>query len=1641
MRPIAKKLWRFSLRLILGIGLLLVLVLGAIQYPPIQQKIVDKITSSLSQQLGNEIQIGTIHIQLIQSLQLKDLLVTDLQKDTLLYIGQLDAQISLFSLLQKDIELASVKVQKLRGKLYRPNAQSDFNYQFLLNAFTSEEAPQTTSKAKPWAFGLKNTQLSEVQIDFIDPQAGIHFKGDLKQLDLGLEAIDLTNQALQFDQLSINQARLFLEQKDGTSVLDTTTTAPLSFPSIGWTIGGQKIALQNSSLQYTHPEVQQLPTKQLDVKHLNLMGINLNLEKVHWSDQTIGLHLQDLSLKEQCGLAIDKASGQLRLHTDQLYLNELQVKTPNSQLALNATLQFDSIAQLATFSDRLRYQLELADNQISPKDLEYLPVDLGLDLARIPSLRFALKANGQGTKTAVDQLTLDWKRLLQLRASGQVDQWLDEEQIGFKVAVQQLKTYYPAWKSILANLALPAGMDSLGSIHLSGLINGDLKGLAIQNLNIKTDRELALSLDGQIRNWLQSKQITYDLNIDQLKGHSNELAFFTSDILPSEISALGRFLFQGKLRGDLHKIKTNGQLQTDIGRLSTKTQIAFQQNYRQADYQGMIRLDSLQLAALLGDSLGLGPISMAAQFDGQGLHPDSLLIDLDLQIDQCLFQQYPYQNLTLEGIIDRQSFEGSIEMEDPNLQFQLAGLADVNDEQAVFKLESVVDTFDLDALKWGPYPMRGSLSLTADLSGRSITELLGQLAIREVHLSQDSLYYHTDSLQLWAEMETDSVKRMRLESDIIQARLMGKFSLSELPNAFLKVFDQHFSMGQFMASTVDTKQSTVAAQQVQWDIQLIEPTQLSRFFSPTLEQLDTLRMKGELDSRHHSFALDLQIPQMKAAGWTTEQLQWQSQGDEQAMRHQLTLPSLRSGEALFKQNQIKLDLKDQQIHSQWQIKDEQGESLLAWGADMQMDQQNYLLRFKDSLQLSHQIWTVDPHQIRLAANYLWIDPLVLRNEGQKVYLKSFKDSSATRFAPIELGFRQFALGGLSEFTNMESLQYDGQVNGQVKIMDYLDNLHYLTDIQVNNLIINDSIIGHLNIYAAQPANQPDLDIDIGLRGGQQKLDVIGRYGLQSNEFDLDIAAQNLPLLLIDPFMVGSLQQSRGHIDGQLKLSGPPNQPKLDGQIQLEEVSTFIDYLKTRYTIPKHQLRISEDRIDFGQMTLLDSLNNQALFSGHIQHNYFQEPQLFLNFKTNQFQFLNTQSGDDDLFYGQLYLAADAKIRGPVERPRTLINAQTKKNSRLTVQVPATEAQIEQADYVIFGRPDEQSLDSVLAQRAIDRPSATGVDLELNLDLSDAAELIVVVDPLSGDQLRCRGNAAISVKLAPSGEMDLSGTYTIVEGDYQFNYQGLVKRKFQLQAGGQLNFIGDPMDTRFNLTAIYRTQASIYELIQNETSLSDTERQLAQQRTAVEVWLSMQGDLNEPKISFDIRMPSANNQLASSAISRKLSQLREDETALNQQVFGLLFLNSFISNNSASASLSTAGENIALSSVSNLISNQLNRLADKYLEGVGLHFDLESYQDQYSEQVQTSLGVGINKSLFSNRLRIKIGGVVQLEGEDSLSSETNNSSIAGDFVLEYQLTSKGDYLLRVFRKSDTDEYSGSNIYKTGIGVSYRKSFGK
>src|SRR5690606_23450656 len=314
------------------------------------------------------------------------------------------------------------------------------------------------------------------------------------------------------------------------------------------------------------------------------------------------------------------------------------------------------------------------------------------------------------------------------------------------------------------------------------------------------------------------------------------------------------------------------------------------------------------------------------------------------------------------------------------------------------------------------------------------------------------------------------------------------------------------------------------------------------------------------------------------------------------------------------------------------------------------------------------------------------------------------------------------------------------------------------------------------------------------------------------------------------------------------------------------------------------------------------------------------------------------------------------------------------------------------------------------EETVNTSAIQGMDVSVNIDINEEADFTLIIDEGNGDYLNLRGDAQLTAGIDPSGRTSLTGRYEFTQGAYEMSFN-FIRRRFEIEPGSYINWTGEPTTARIDIRAIYETETAPIDLLGNQLAgLSQGVRNTYKQEIPFETILRMQGELLEPELSFDIRLPEGNYNVSSDIINAsraKLAQLRQQPAELNKQVFALVVVSRVVGED---AVLSEAGgigaESLARQSVGKILSQQLNDLAGDLLSGVQLEFDLESTDDYATGQREqrTDLNVGLSKTLLNDRLKVSVGSNFGLEGPQQSNQQANN--IAGDIAVDYQLSKIG-----------------------------------
>ncbi len=460
---------------------------------------------------------------------------------------------------------------------------------------------------------------------------------------------------------------------------------------------------------------------------------------------------------------------------------------------------------------------------------------------------------------------------------------------------------------------------------------------------------------------------------------------------------------------------------------------------------------------------------------------------------------------------------------------------------------------------------------------------------------------------------------------------------------------------------------------------------------------------------------------------------------------------------------------------------------------------------------------------------------------------------------------------------------------------------------------------------------------------------------------------------------------------------------------------------------------------FDNFEIRDSASNTLNLNGNVTTSNFINYGFNLDVDAKNFRALNTTKKDNKIYYGQLYLTTNLHVGGTETKPIVDGSIAVNQGTNFNIVVPQQEpGVVEREGVVVFTDFDVPENDSLfLAYDSLNTASIFGFDITTNIEIQKEAVFNIIVDVANGDFLNVQGTGQLSAGIDPSGKTTLTGTYEIEQGGYQFSYN-FIKRKFDIEKGSKIVWLGEPTNAQVDVKAIYTTNAAPLDLLEQELGVETavSERNKYLQKLPFQIHLNLSGKLMKPIIAFDIILPPGNYSIGTDVttrVSSKLAQLRQEPSELNKQVFAVLLLNRFVGENpfQSSGEGFNAGS-FAKQSVSRLMTEQLNQLAGGLIEGVDLNFDVAS-SDDYStgeRRSRTDLNVGLSKRLLNDRLTVTVGSNFELEGPQQSNQRGNN--IAGNVAVNYQLSKSGRYMLRFYRKNDYQGVVDGYIIETGLG---------
>ncbi len=1148
-------------------------------------------------------------------------------------------------------------------------------------------------------------------------------------------------------------------------------------------------------------------------------------------------------------------------------------------------------------------------------------------------------------------------------------------------------------------------------------LSGTLNNLNAKNLQLKTSRKTSIYGDINFKNLFSkaSNDFSMNGNFTNLSSNYKDLRALLPNVLgdaiPSSFDRLGTFKIKGNSLVTATNIDADVIINTDLGFIDSDIQITKLNDIDNALYKGNIVLDTFDLGTFIDDKK-VGQVSLNLDVDGQGFVAKSIDTEIKGTIFQLNYNNYNYTKSIVSGKIKNKIFDGILLVNDENLKLKFNGLFDYSETVNKYDFEAEVDYANLNALN---FVKKDSLSIlksrvNINMNSSSIDDAYGTITFRNTSYVNENDTYNFKKFEI-ASKFNGNTRYIDIDSpDIIEGGIQGEFKIKDISKLFQNAIGNIYT---------NYKPFKVAENQnLDFDFRIYN--KIIEVFYPDVTIGKNTFIRGALESEANKFKLTFKSPEIRVLDNFAKKIDLQVDTNNPLFNTYIEVDSINTkfynaskfslinvtvNDTLFMRSEFKggKHNADKFNLSFYHTINETNQSVLG---------------FKTSdVTLKDYKWTINTdddrfNKIEFAKDLsaFTIDKLKINHGNEEVKLSGFLKDSTEK--DLQLSFKNVQLAKITP--SIDSLKLEGFVNGKLDLLQkngsYLPN----STVVIDDFKVNDFELGSFNAKINGNENLTNYNVDISIKDDvKNSFNVIGDITVRGKRtsIDVDLNFDQFSLKPLNPLLAGVLSQVRGDVTGKATVLGNLKDPKIAGHLNIDSGGFSIPYLNVDYKLNnKAKVNLKDQSFIFVNTQLTDTKHNsKAILNGDISHSSFTKWNLGLNVVTDKFLVLDTKQTEESLYYGKGFIGGVADIYGPTEALIIKVVGETKPGTVFKIPLSDTES-FGDNSFIHFITPEQKQARA--NGEAFVFQDIKGLELDFDLDVTQDAELEIIINKETGHALKGRGVGGLLVEINTNGKFDMWGDFSVFEGVYDFAYGGLVQKQFIVQPGGTIAWEGDPLKAQINMLASYKTQTNPSPLLDNPINRS----------IPVELDITLTGDLERPQPSFDFKFPNVNSTIRSELQYRLESEAERG----NQALYFLASGGSF--QNRGSGELNVSG------TIAERLNGIVNGIFTSEDGKINFGFNYEAGQNrpdyQTDDRVVATFQTQLNDRVFFNgKVGVPVGG----------AGETQ-TVIAGDLEISFLLNDDGTLSAKVFNRENSIQSFGQDIgYTQGAGLSYNVDF--
>lgn len=1322
----------------------------------------------------------------------------------------------------------------------------------------------------------------------------------------------------------------------------------------GFSLAIGKIDIENAHFILWNQNRDDPARKRMDYRHLDIDSINLDVHNFEYRNDTITGFIRDLKGKDRCGVDIKSFRASVLFCPTDINIGNLLVDLNDSHLDMNLEFKINDLADFKTFVDSVVIISNIRDTHL-----------------RLDDIRFWSTAMGKMPDDVV--LNTDFR--------GPVNDFT------------------------LTNLDLSFGECS------------NIKGeLTIKDVCRKFPNTY----------WI-ADFTSVVTNYEDLANFYIPASSVTIPV-PEQLKALGQFSFSFDFKGSPVNFDFLTSMKTDIGDVDAA--VMLKRAGEIPEYDVKINTHDLEMQGLISTT---SPANISADLNLQG--KGFGLEDADLKayahVNALSIINNDFENFDVGLSLKGKIADIKTSVANRNINLKLEAEADLRNKRPQYNAVAKIRNANLPKLHVidNESVMLLSTNISVSSDGFSLDNLNAN-----VNLDNTSYYdgvRHYDMEHLDASVsDRKGVKSVSVNCDFFDLQVDGIINHTSFVSAMKNTLLKHIDI-----PAVSEGRSLHVAEKQEFTLKLNmkDSDVLTSLFLPQLHVASGTSLTATFTTGDASHGQDFYCPEIRVNGVSALGVEFRNSIDREAITSEITVRDLILKDSTEKRpRRIRLEniMLNTLAQNDTLFFNLNWDNMLARGRNMAdisarfvpHESSGGLLSVSiDSLLVLDTLVNLDENCfVDFRADRTVIGNLHLFTKEQAISVDGNFPSRGSD--TLNVAFRKLDIGNVNIFTRNPNFILGGIIDGGMSVTGIDEQMSFNSGLRIDSLMINNRFVGDVSVDSYWDDAEKAITIDAGITGmhddGHQKksFELSGNYYPLDKEesLDLDMNVNNFHLNSIEPLVKSVIGRLDGVLDGSVSVTGSLSEPVLDGFLALNDAGVKINFLNTYYKM-NDTVHLSENLIDLGHLSLLDTLGNNAVVSGIISHNYLKDYNLDVRLSCDDFAAMNIPAERAGGFYGSAIADGDILIKGGFDDILIDIDATTRRGTEISI--PISGSNTVDDNFIVFVQQKRET-DTVAEEKVTRAVKSSNLTLNLDAEVNPDAKLNIIL-PSNMGNINATGDGNINLGMK-AGTMTLKGNYLINSGAFSFNLQ-VINRVFTIRNGGVISFNGDPTDADIDVVSSYRTKTSL------KTLGGGIDTTMVGDNVPVDCILRLSNKLTNPVITFGVELPNVKDDVKTAVFSVIDTT---NQTVMAQHVLSLLVLGSFA--NSTAPTLANIGSAAYYRVITGALNNWLSQLSK--------NFDIGVNYKPFSSYTNEEIEVALSTQLFDDRLTVE-GNFGVIRGTNSTAGSTND--IVGDIDVTYKLSKI--LSLKAYNHTNTNNnsnyYSYENIseFTQGIGISISRSF--